>query len=63
MSEDQFNLRVCPECKKKHYKDLRYEDDCGNPDCECYITKEPETGKLLWWNPNWDLPNENKEEE
>ena len=63
MSEDQFDLTICPDCNRKQMKERVYQDDCENNDCESYVTKYPESGKLIWWNPNWDLPDDYKEEE
>lgn len=63
MSEDQLNMKVCPDCHRIQKKERKYEDDCENPECESYITKDPKTGELIWWNPNWDLPDDYVEEE
>ena len=63
MNDEQMNLKVCPDCKRNQVKVRRYEEDCINSDCESYVTKDPKTGQLIWWNPNWDLPDDYEEEE
>lgn len=62
MSEDQFDLTKCPDCGRKQRKPKKLGDNCDNDDCECYVTKDRDSGKPLWWNENWDVPDDYYEE-
>lgn len=56
MTDEMFyNLTECPDCGvEQPQKKTKQGQRCSNPACESRVIVQRGTGRLMWWNDNWD---------